>query len=271
MDLEETRRIKPNFASQQGAQSLDFLQKTSHLKTNRMCDWNEGSCMAIELVVFDMAGTTVFDGDAVNVALRHALENAGVATSRDEVNAVMGIAKPVAIRSLLQGKHPSATPPDEVMVMRVYEDFLKIALDYYCNDPSVQEVQGASDLFRYLKSEGIKVTLDTGFSREVADAIIARMGWLEENLLDATVTSDEVELGRPHPEMIFRLMSMTGVRHASNVAKVGDTPSDLHQGSAAGCALVVGVTKGSHTREELLSHPHTHLIGAISELMPLLK
>ena len=50
------------------------------------------------------------------------------------------------------------------------------------------------------------------------------------------------------------------------VAKVGDTPSDLQEGTAAGCGLVIGVANGTHTREQLAAHPHTHLIASLQEL-----
>ncbi|MCZ7635203.1 MAG: hypothetical protein M5U12_03590 [Verrucomicrobia bacterium] len=53
--------------------------------------------MKIELVVFDMAGTTVRDDDAVNLCLRDALHAGGIDVTRDEVNEVMGIPKPTAI------------------------------------------------------------------------------------------------------------------------------------------------------------------------------
>ena len=50
------------------------------------------------------------------------------------------------------------------------------------------------------------------------------------------------------------------------VAKIGDTPSDLGEGNAAGCGLVIGVTNGTHTREQMAAHPHTHLIASLAEL-----
>ena len=55
--------------------------------------------MQIELVVFDMSGTTVYDGDAVHRCLHDALRTVGVKTSRVEINTVMGIAKPLAINA----------------------------------------------------------------------------------------------------------------------------------------------------------------------------
>ena len=54
------------------------------------------------LVIFDMAGTTVHDGDLVNDCLRIALSRDDAIVTRDDVNRVMGIAKPLAIRMLLE-------------------------------------------------------------------------------------------------------------------------------------------------------------------------
>jgi phosphoglycolate phosphatase-like HAD superfamily hydrolase len=75
-----------------------------------------------------------------------------------------------------------------------------------------------------------------------------------------------VERGRPFPDLIERAMSLTGVADPKAVAKVGDTPSDLHEGTAAGCSLVIGVTNGTHRHDQLAACPHTHLIGSLKEL-----
>ena len=222
----------------------------------------------IELVVFDMAGTTVYDGDAVLHSLQAALQSEGIETERGEINAVMGITKPVAIAHILTEKRGVISDKEEVN--RIYKKFLAQMLGYYREHPDVREVEGATQTFQTLRSTGIKIGLDTGFSRPIADTILARLGWNHAGLIDATVTSDEVENGRPAPDMILRLMELTGVSDMSNVVKVGDTPSDLQQGTSAGCRFVVGVTEGSHTRAELELLPHTHLIGTVAELPKLL-
>jgi phosphonatase-like hydrolase len=219
--------------------------------------------MPIELVVFDMAGTTVYDGDTVHNALLAALAGAGIVATRDEVNAVMGMPKPVAIRRLAS-THRATPPPDEELAA-IYADFERLMLTYYRTDPSVRETDGAESVFRELRARGIKVALDTGFRRAIVDAILSRLGW-DSTVIDASVASDEVDRGRPHPDLIHRAMEATGVRDVTHVAKVGDTPADLLEGDAAGCRLVVGVTTGSHARAELEGHPHTHLIASLREL-----
>lgn len=227
---------------------------------------NGDSPLRTDLVVLDMAGTTVQDDDAVNRCLCAALAETGVGVTRDEVNEVMGMPKPVAISLLLERRKYSGKPAPAREVDSIHGDFLRRMISFYRTDPAVREIDGASEVLRQLRRAGIKLALDTGFSRDIVDAILQRLGWAGKELLHATVASDEVPRGRPHPDLVFRAMELTGVTDARRVAKVGDTPSDLLEGRAAGCGLVIGVTSGSHTREQLAPHPHTHLIDNLREL-----
>jgi phosphonatase-like hydrolase len=224
--------------------------------------------MNIRLVVFDMAGTTVRDDDAVNVCLREALAAVAV-VSRAEVNTVMGLPKPMAIRKLLEARPGGREPVTPEMVASVHDDFLARMLRFYRTGSSVEPMPHTLEAFQKLKEAGVSLALDTGFSRPIVDAILTRLGWKDSALLNATVASDEVRRGRPHPDLIFKAMKLTGVSEPKAVAKVGDTPSDLQEGLAAGCGLVIGVTNGTHTREELAVHRHTHLISNLRELPPL--
>ena len=225
--------------------------------------------MGFRLAVFDMAGTTVFDGDAVHRCLGGALRVvAGREFSRDQINRVMGIPKPVAIARLLN-EAPTATP-DDAQIASVLWDFERRMLEHYRHGEDVREVDGATAVFERLRRQGVCVGLDTGFSRSITDAILERLGWAVPTSVDATVTSDEVAAGRPAPDMIFRAMELTAVRDASDVIKIGDTPADLLQGAAARCGMVVGVTSGSHTEDQLREYPHTVLIHHIRELPDLL-
>ncbi len=221
--------------------------------------------MTIQLVVFDMAGTTVEDPGAVNGCIREALSAAGLTLDPEAVNRVMGLPKPEAIRWLVKESPRAASLNDRID--EIHADFVARMLAFYRNRPEVREVPGASQVFRALKRAGIKVGLDTGFSRDIAQAILDRLGWVRDGLIDASVTSDEVPRGRPHPDMIQRLMGQLGVTDAGSVAKVGDAPADLEEGTNAGCRAVIGVTWGTHTREELERFPHTHLIDRIEDVL----
>jgi phosphonatase-like hydrolase len=224
--------------------------------------------MKIELVVFDMAGTTVSEGGAVYRCLQDTLAANGLAVAPEAVQAVKGMDKREALRLLIERSAPAS--PLLAQLDESYAQFAARMIEFYRTDTSVAEMPGASETFRRLRSSGVKVALNTGFSRVIAQTIIDRLGWQRDGLLDATVTSDEVERGRPHPDMIGWLMELTEVRDPQRVAKVGDTSADLLEGKNAGCGLVIGVTQGSQTRAQLAAHPHDYLIETIAELPALL-
>jgi phosphonatase-like hydrolase len=223
----------------------------------------------IKLVVFDVAGTTIKDDDAVNTCLRRVLHAHDIDVDRDAVNRVMGEPKPIAIAKLLtavRGRPYDARHPD---VGELYHAFEGLMLEYYADDVAVTPAAGAEETFATLKGRGVGVALDTGFSRAILAVILRRFRWDSSALIDASVASDEVASGRPAPDLVERAMALTGVTSAAQVAKVGDTPADLQEGAAARCALIVGITTGSHTRQQLSAYPHTHLIEALTEVPPL--
>jgi phosphonatase-like hydrolase len=157
-------------------------------------------------------------------------------------------------------------PPGDL----IHRDFVARSIEFFDGDPSVHEIPGTSRVFETLKRSGILVALDTGFNRAITQVILDRLNWSRSRLIDATICSDEVRRGRPHPDMIETLMARLEIADPKRVAKVGDTPSDLLEGQGAGCGLVVGVTAGTHTRLELEPYPHHHLIETIAEFPRLL-
>lgn len=76
-------------------------------------------------------------------------------------------------------------------------------------------------------------------------AVVAPAAAAQGYAPDCTVTPDAVGgKGRPYPYMVFRNMRELGAASVSEVAKVGDTVSDIEEGKAAG-VFTVGVVEGS--------------------------
>ncbi|MEQ1586641.1 MAG: HAD hydrolase-like protein [Cyclobacteriaceae bacterium] len=221
-----------------------------------------------KLIVFDLAGTTVNDNKDVHRVLQRVFKKIHIRISIQEANEVMGIPKPVAIRSLLElHKYPYIS---DMLVLEMHAHFVSKMTAFYKKHASVMEKEGASDVFRICKEHGIKVAVDTGFDRIIVAPLLERMGWEKKGLIDSSITSDEVAKGRPFPDMIYRAMELTGVTEVESVAKVGDTLSDLQEGTTAGCSWVIGVTTGAYSHEELQKGPHTHLVQHLSEILPIL-
>ena len=219
--------------------------------------------MQLDLVVFDVAGTTVLDENNVAATLRMALADFGCSVREDACSRVMGLAKPVAIEALAAGQVPQEELP--ALVERAHTSFVERMVHHYLSSPRVRPIAGAESTFQTLRDEGIRVALDTGFSRPIMDAILLRLGW-HEDVLDFTVTSDEVEAGRPHPHMIRRAMTALKIDDPGRVMKVGDTPADMREGVAAGVGAVVGVLSGTGHRAELEEAGATHVIDDVSRL-----
>jgi len=219
--------------------------------------------MAIRLAVFDMAGTTVWDeDDAVAGRLCDALHAAGMQVRPVDVDPVMGIPKPQAIRELMG---PDA---EDAKADAIHADFRRRIVEHYRSAPDVREIDGAGELFRELRSRGVRVALDTGFDRETLDTIVERLGWA--GLIDDAIASSEVSRGRPDPEMILVLMERAGIEDPAEVAKVGDSVSDLEQGERAGCGALFAV-RNQRTVPALGDHPSAIVIDALDEIIPALE
>lgn len=224
--------------------------------------------MQIELAVFDLAGTTVKENFDVQRTLQNAFKKSGLDITIEQANKVMGIPKPVAIRELLEKiNHPQIT---DDFIDHIHSVFVADMISFYQHDPTVQENDGVSETFKSLKSHGIKIVVDTGFDRPIVSALLNRLSWEKQGLIDGSVTSDEVANGRPHPDLIVKAMAIAGVSDPKRVAKIGDTISDLGEGTAAGCGLVVGITSGSFSKEQLMAVPHTHIIERIPQIVGVL-
>jgi phosphonatase-like hydrolase len=134
----------------------------------------------------------------------------------------------------------------------------------------VRIIPGVEETFVWLRERGIKIALTTGFYRKVTDIILGAAGW-REGVIDVSICSDEVPMGRPAPFMIFRAMEATGVTDVRRVVKVGDTALDLAAAMNAGVRGVVGVLSGSQSIEQLGRVKHTHIISSAAGLPVLLK
>jgi phosphonatase-like hydrolase len=223
--------------------------------------------MTFELAVFDMAGTTVHDPDLVVQALGDALAAAGCTPSVTELRALMGYTKPAAIRSVLAAHDLGA---EAAQVARVHEDFVQRMLACYRSHDDVRPMAGAEETFAWLRHRGIKVALNTAFSEDIAECLIARFGWRQRGLIDAAISADRVAQGRPAPDMIRALMAQCGVSESARVIKVGDTEVDIREGRAAACGQVIAVTTGAYTRAQLLAHQPDAVLDSLQELPGLL-
>ncbi len=226
---------------------------------------------SVQLVVFDIAGTTARDKGSVAEAFLSAFRDFGFTIPVEEIKKVMGFRKMDAIVLLLE-KFAPEKKDDEVLIGRINTCFIDKMIEFYRNDDTLAPFPNAESVFSALKSKGIKIALNTGFTRSITDTILHRLRWDERSpLIDRVICSDEVAHGRPHPDMIKALMDDLNIISPDGVLKVGDTEVDVEEGRNAGCGTVVSVTTGADTRQQLLSYGPDFIIDDLQELLPIIE
>ena len=130
----------------------------------------------IELVVLDMAGTTVRDDGLVERAFDQALRESGVdaGTSEHEraqryVQDTMGKSKIEVFRALFPGAESRAQQAN-VTFERGYEELAA---------QRCEPVPGAEKAIRLLRDSGVRVCLSTGFSATTRQTLLDRLQWTD--------------------------------------------------------------------------------------------
>jgi len=211
-----------------------------------------------ELVVFDMAGTTVVDDGLVEAAFGRAWD-AVVATEEgrdaamEHVRATMGQSKIDVFRGL--GDEETA---------RAMNAAFEGAFRSLIEEGRCEPIPGAEDAIRALKATGLAIAFTTGFSHATADAIIESLGWV--GLADVVLTPDDAGRGRPAPDLPLTALLRTGTSSVAAMVVVGDTESDAASGRAAGAGLVVGVLTGGRDEERLREAGADVVLASVAEL-----
>ena len=216
----------------------------------------------IDLVVSDMAGTTVSDGGLVEAAFLTALESVGIprddpgnATRLAYVAETMGQSKIVVFRHLMD---------DEATAQQALAGF-EDAIGAEVAAGRTPALPGATEALGELRELGVKVCLTTGFSAGTQQLIIDTLGW--GDLVDLAIAPGPGRRGRPYPDLVLAALLTLEVDDVRDVAVVGDTANDLWSGHRAGAGVVAGVLTGAHDRTQLEAAPHTHILDSVTELV----
>ena len=171
---------------------------------------------AIELVVFDMAGTTVRDDNTVMEAFAAAIGSRDLPVAEFDsalkyARATMGQSKIEVFRHIL-GAEDAAQAANAA--------FEK----HYAGAVAAGEISpmpGAQELFAACRESGIRVCLSTGFAPVTRDAIADALGW--RSLVDLFLSPADAGRGRPWPDMPLTALLRLGGDSVASLAVAGDT------------------------------------------------
>jgi HAD superfamily hydrolase (TIGR01509 family) len=112
----------------------------------------------------------------------------------------------------------------------------------------IRAFPGAAQLLRAVHAAGLVVVLATSSPPEEVERALAVIG-LEDRVIDAVTTSDDVEESKPAPDIFAAALAAGDVDPGMALA-VGDSVWDLQAARAAGIGCV-GVETGGFSRHEL--------------------
>ena len=218
----------------------------------------------ITVACLDMAGTTVRDDGTVLDAFASAIATANLPVraynqAMTDVQSSMGQSKIEVFRRILGDEQ------DAQWANETFEDHYAAAV----RAGKVAAMPGAVEVFKACREAGIRVCLATGFSPATRDAIIDQLGWA--GLIDLALSPADAGpsgRGRPWPDLpLTALLSLRGGA-VSELAVVGDTPSDVESGLRAGAAIVAGVLTGAGSRADLERAGAPLILETIADLPP---
>lgn len=216
----------------------------------------------IEMVVFDMAGTTIDEQNIVYKSLHKAVNKFGIDVSLELVLAIgAGKEKYQAIKDILAHVNNNDLYKAELIFK-----YFKNILDKEYLIAKVLPVEGVEDVLQHLKKDGLKVVLNTGYSSRVANILLEKLNWKKDVQYDALMTADDVALGRPFPDMIHKAMQLFAIEDASKVLKAGDTAIDIEEGKNAKCGITIGVLSGAQTRVQLEEARPDYILDSLASL-----
>ena len=218
--------------------------------------------MTPELVVLDMAGTTVADDGLVVKAFTAAIETVGVPEEKypemlQYVVDTMGQSKITVFRALL--REETRAQQANSAFETAYGDLVRAG--------ECKPIPGAEDVIRGLRGDGVKVAFTTGFAPATQQAILDTLGW--RDLADLALAPGDGVRGRPFPDLVLAAALRLEVTDVRRTAVVGDTASDVLCGLRAGASVVAGVLTGAGRREDLLEA--THVLDSVRDLPTLFE
>jgi phosphonatase-like hydrolase len=218
----------------------------------------------LDLVIFDLGGTTIRDSGQVPQAFVDALHKGGFDVNAEELNQARGASKRAVILHLIKKRLPPGDPAVDAQAEEIFSAFHENLARRF-SQGGIEVLPGVEETFAWLHSRQVKIAINTGFDRSITALVLQAAGW-DQAVVQAVICSDDVTQGRPAPYMIFHAMENLGVTDVRQVGVVGDTVLDLQAGWNAGVRWNIGVWSGAHSRQQLQQAPHTHLFPDVSAL-----
>ena len=206
-----------------------------------MANDQEAWSSPFDVVVFDMDGLIFNSEDIYDLAGDRLLQRHGKRFTRELKLAIMGKKAPQAIELLCELAELTDAPADVQTELQGY--FIESI------EGKLQPMPGFSMLLEKLVQRGMRRAIATSSSRPLAEAMLDR--YELQPHFELLVTGDEVDQGKPHPEIYLTVAKRLGV-DVRRMLVLEDSPAGSTAAVAAGAYTVA--VPNDHTRDCDFSH-----------------
>jgi HAD superfamily hydrolase (TIGR01549 family) len=187
--------------------------------------------LTIQAVFFDIDGTLVDSNEQHVMAWAYAFREEGFPQELEDIRRQVGKGGDLLVPALLPDIDATA---GKRVAERQGSNFKSLYLDH------IRPFDGAVDLLRRVHESGRKILLASSAKQADLDHYIDLLGIAD--IVDATVSIDDVEVSKPAPDIFGAALEKLGVP-ATDAIVIGDTPYDVEAAASAGL-MTIGVTSG---------------------------
>jgi len=195
--------------------------------------------MQKELIVFDMDGTLVNSSVTIANAINYVRRQLGF--------------EPMDLQHILERVNDPAINPAQFFyhATKFEYDHERWFSEYYTrnHDRELVLYDGIKELLEMLRDKGFKLAVATNAYRRSTIESLTHLGIYM--LFDAIACYDDVHKGKPHPDMLFKLLEELHVRKEKALF-VGDGPRDEEAARRAGIDYIMvewGFTEHAHDKK----------------------
>lgn len=183
--------------------------------------------MAIKVALFDFDGTLVDSNEAV-ISMLHAaaVYHRGYEFSAEELDQILG--KPIIDQMAFLSEGDK-----EALVSYYRAAYREV------RDTLTRAYPEVNAMLERLKEAGIKIGIVSNKGRNGIDHGMALLGL--EPYIDVSISKDDVNDSKPHPEGIFRALEALGFDQSAvkETVFIGDSGHDIETGKNAGCQTIL--------------------------------
>ena len=209
----------------------------------------------IKLIIFDLDGTLVDAYPAIIDSFNYTLQKLGYSRKDDlTIRRAVGWGDENLLKPFIEKK-------DLKKALLMYRrHHKKSLLKYACLFPK------AESILRYLKSKGYKLAVASNLPTRFSYILIRHLKLVK--YFDYVLCADKLKQGKPHPEIINRIMRRLLALPQESVY-IGDMGIDAQAGRRAKIKTII-VTTGSSAEKEIFREKPYRVIKRIRELLDII-